>query len=181
MNEEPLGRGSHRGIDTQATEIKTDRSDDGMEAIIRAVAVKHGIALGYNDPILVLQTINGLLLDEFARKQDVLIHEFHVNMEATADLWGKNMESKASEILGSMENSHRHLIGELIEQQIENIAGEIAYKSGEIAIEQQLKASKHLRSLNSQLKTMRSMLYVNFAASIMALISAIVILWLSIK
>ncbi len=83
--------------------------------------------------------------------------------------------------LGSMENSQRHLIGELIEQQIENHAREIADESGDIDMEQQLRASKHLRSLNSQLKTMRSMLYVNFAASIMALISAIVMLWLFIK
>jgi hypothetical protein len=80
-----------------------------------------------------------------------------------------------------MENSHRYLINELIEMQINNIAMAIADKSGEIAMEQQRRTSKHLRSLNSQLKTMRSMLYVNFAASIMALISAIVMLWLFIK
>ncbi|MEQ1544580.1 hypothetical protein [Methyloglobulus sp.] len=181
MSKGLLSRGIDRSPANQATKVKTDRSDDGMEAIIRAVAVKHGIALGNNDPILVLQTINGLLMDEFASKQEVLIHEFHVNLEAAADLWSKNMESKAKAILGSMENSHRHLVGELIEQQIENLVMEIADKSGNIAMEQQLRASKNLRSLNSQLKTMRSMLYVNFAASIMALVSAIVMLWLFIK
>jgi hypothetical protein len=181
MSEGLLSRDIDSSLANQATKVKTDRSDDGMEAIIRAVAVKHGIALGNNDPILVLQTINGLLMDEFAHKQEVLIHKFHVNLEATADLWGKNMESKAGEILGSMENSHRDLIGELIEQQVENLAREVADKSSEIAMEQQRRTSKHLRSLNSQIKTMRPMLYVNFAASIMALISAIVMLWLSIK
>ena len=56
-------------------------------------------------------------MDEFVRKQELLIHEFHVNLEAAADLWSKNMESKAKDIIGRMENSHRHLIGELIEQQ----------------------------------------------------------------
>jgi len=181
MSEGLLSRDIESSLANQATRVNTDRSDDRMEAIIRAVAVKHGIALGNNDPILVLQTINGLLMDEFARKQEVLIHEFHISLEATADLWSKNMESKASEILGSMENSHRHLIGKLIEQQIQNLVREIADKSGNIALEQQLRASKNLRSLNSQLKTMKSMLYVNFAASIMALVSAIVMLWLFIK
>jgi hypothetical protein len=39
----------------------------------------------------------------------------------------------------------------------------------------------NLKSLNSQLKTMRLMLYVNFAASIIALISTILVLWLFIK
>jgi Transcriptional activator TraM len=181
MSDGSLGRGIDSSLANQTTEVKIDRSSDSTEAIIRAVAVKHGIALGNNDPILVLQTINGLLMDEFACKQEVLIHEFHVNLEAVADLWSKNMESKASEILGNMENSHRHLINELIEMQINNIAMAIADKSGEIAMEQQRRTSKHLRSLNSQLKTMRSMLYVNFAASIMSLVSAIVMLWLTVK
>lgn len=181
MNEGALGRGFESGLANQATEENTGQSDDGMEAIIRAVATKHGIALGKNDPILVLDTINGLLMQKLASKQKALIDEFHVKLEAAADLWNTNMEIKAKEILGSMENSHRHLIGELIEQQIENLAREMADKSGDITMEQQHRASKHLKSLNSQLQTMRSMLYVNFAASIMALVSAIVMLWLSIK
>ena len=91
MSEGSLGRGIDSSLANQATKVKTDQSDDGREAIIRAVAVKHGIALGNNDPILVLQTINGLLMDEFARKQEVLIRESHINLEAAADLWSKNV------------------------------------------------------------------------------------------
>jgi hypothetical protein len=169
------------GLVNQATEAKADRSDNSMEAIIRVVAVKHGIALGRNDPILVLHTINGLLMEEFARKQELLIHEFHVNLEETADLWNKNMESITSEILGSMENSHRHLISELIEKHINNIDMVIADKSSDITLAQQKRTSNNLKSLNNQLKTMRLMLYVNFAASIMVLISAILMLWLFIN
>lgn len=181
MSEGALGRDIDSCLANQVTEENTDRSDDGMEAIIHAVAVKHGIALGENDPILVLDTINDLLMKKFAGKQAELLREFQVKLEAAADLWGKNMENKAKDILGSMENSHRHLIDELIEQQVENLAREIADKRGDIAMEQQQRTSKHLRSLNSQLKTMRSMLYVNFVALIMALISAIIMLWLLFK
>lgn len=181
MSDGSLGQGFSGDLINQVTEANTDWTGNSMEAIIRTVAVKHGIVLGNNDPILVLQTINGLLMVEFAGKQTILLHEFHANLEAAADLWSKNMESKASEILGKMENSHRHLINELIEMQINNIGLAIADKSDEIAMDQQHRASKHLRTLNSQLKTIRSMLYVNFAASIMALISAIVMLWLSVK
>lgn len=99
-----------------------------------------------------------------------------VNLEETADLWNKNMEIKANEILGGMENSHRHLINELNEKHIDNIALTIADKSAGITLEQQKISLANLKSLNSQLKTMRVMLYINFAASIMALVSAILAL-----
>jgi Transcriptional activator TraM len=165
----------------QVTEEKTDWSDDGMDAIIRTVAVKHGIALGKNDPILVLDTMNGLLINQFAKRQDVLIKEFHTKLETAADLWNKNMENKAKEMLCSMETSHRHLIGELIERHIEALAREIADKSGDISIGHQKKAVTHLRGLTNQIKVMRFMLNVNFAASILALMSGIVMLCLLYK
>ncbi|MEQ1622976.1 MAG: hypothetical protein ABL919_16395 [Methylococcales bacterium] len=181
MSEGERGRDIDGDLANHITAENSECSDDNMEAIIRAVAVKHGIALGKNDPILVLDTINDLLIKKFARKQEVLIDEFHVKLEISADLWSKNMESKAKEILGVMENSHRLFVDELIEKQITNLVREIADKSSDITMEQQHRTSKYLRSLNCQLKTMRSMLYVNFAASIMALVSAILMLGFFIK
>jgi len=181
MSDEPQDRDIISGLDNQATEAKAYQSGNSTEAIIRTVAVKHGIALSRNDPILVLHTINGLLMDEFSSKQEVLINQFKANLEETADLWSKNMEIKANEILGGMENSHRHLINELIEKHIDNIALAIANKSDGIAMVQQKRSLSNLKSLNSQLKTMKLMLYVNFAASIMALVSAILVFWLFIK
>jgi Transcriptional activator TraM len=175
-----LDMGIDSDLDNRSNGLKMDGTCISKEAIIRAVAVKHGIALGKNDPILVLETVNGLLMEEFGRKQDVLIEEFHIKLEAAADLWSENMASEASEMLVNMENSHLQLINELVETQVKDIAIAIADNSGEITLTQQQRAAKHLRSLNSQLKTLRSMLYVNFAASIMALISAIVMLLLSI-
>jgi hypothetical protein len=152
-----------------------------IEAIIRAVAVKHGIALGRNDPILILHTVNGLLLEEFSKQQEGLIDQFRGNLESAANHWSKNMEVKADEILNHMGNNHQQLINELIEKHINDIAIAIADKSGEIAVAHQKRTVNNLKSLNSQLKTMRLMLHVNFAASIMALVSAILMLWLLIK
>ena len=182
MSSETLNRDIiESSLANQVTEEITDPSEDGREAIIRAVAVKHGIALGKNDPILVLDTVNGLLMNKFAKRQDVLIHEFQIKLEAAADLWNKNMENKAKEMLFSMETNHRHLIGELIEQHIETLAREIADKSGDIAIGHQKKTVTQLRVLTNQIKVIRLMLTMNFAVSILALVSAMVILWLFSK
>lgn len=177
MTDEAQDQVINWALDNQAAEAKTYQSGNSTEAIIRTVAVKHGIALGRNDPILILHTINSLLMDEFARKQEALIDQFKVNLEATADVWSKNMETKANQILGGMENSHRHLISELIEKHIDHIALAIVDKSGTIAMAQQKKSLSNLKALNSQLKTMKLMHYVNFSASIMSLIAASLVLY----
>lgn len=165
----------------KAPETDPAETNKKIEAIIHAVAVKHGIALGRNDPILILHTVNGLLLEEFAKQQEGLIDQFRENLESAANHWSKNMEVKADEILSNMGNSHRQLINDLIEKHINDIAIAIADKSGEIALAHQKRTLNYIKSLNSQLKTMKSMFYVNFAASIMALVSAILMLWLLIK
>ena len=74
MSDNSQDQVTNSGLDNQAAETKTYQSGNSTEAIIRTVAVKHGIALGRNDPILVLHTINGLLMDEFASKQEALIN-----------------------------------------------------------------------------------------------------------
>lgn len=168
-------------MENKAPQTDPDDTNKKIEAIIRAVAVKHGIAIGRNDPILVLHTVNGLLLEEFAKQQEGLIDQFRENLESAANHWSKNMEVKADELLSNMGNSHRELINELIKKQINDIAIAIAHKSGDISVAQQKRTVNNLKSLNSQLKTMKSMLYVNFAASIMALMSAIIMLWLFIR
>lgn len=156
-------------------------ANNKIEAIIRAVAIKHGIALGRNDPILILHTVNGLLLEEFSKQQEGLIDQFRENFESAANHWSKNMEVKADAILNHMGNSHRQLINELIEKHINDIAIAIADKSGDIAVAHQKRTVNNFKLLNSQLKMMKSMLYINFAASIMALVSATLMLWLLIK
>lgn len=168
-------------MENKVPQIDPDDTNKKIEAIIRAVAVKHGIAIGRNDPILVLHTVNGLLLEELAKQQEGLIDQFRENLESAANHWSKNIEVKADDILSNMGNNHRQLINELIETQIDNMALAIAHKSGDIAVAHQKRTVNNFKSLNSQIKSMRSMLYFNFAASIMALVSAILMLWLLIK
>lgn len=162
---------------------KTDTAVNNIkiEAIIRAVAVKHGIALGRNDPILILHTVNSMLLEEFAKQQEGLIDQFRENLESAANYWSKNIEVKADEILNHMGNNHRQLINVLIEKHINDIAIASTDKSGDIAVAHQKRTVNNFKSLNIQIKSMRLMLYVNCAASIMALVSAILMLWLFIK
>lgn len=159
---------------------ETDTADSikKIEAIIRAVAVKHGIALGRDDPILILHTLNELLISEFAKKQEELIQQFQICLEADADQSSKNADKKAAEILMMMKNSHSQLMTEFIENQIPVIASSILNKFNDATEPQQRRTSQHIKSINGQLKLMKRLVYLNIASSIMFLVIGVSIFFL---
>ena len=63
-------------------------SDDKIEELIREIAVKHGIAVGRDDPILILQTINTRLMQDSQAAQQEILDRFKEELEAIAHRWG---------------------------------------------------------------------------------------------
>jgi hypothetical protein len=58
-----------------------------MDDVIAEVAARHGIAIGRDDPILVLHTINARLLQQSAAAQQALLDAFSRELEASASRW----------------------------------------------------------------------------------------------
>ncbi len=54
---------------------------DKIEDIIKEIAVKHGIAVGRDDPILILQTINERLMQDSAAAQQEILDRFKEELE----------------------------------------------------------------------------------------------------
>ena len=73
--------------------------DDDIDAAIRDIASRHGIAVGRDDPILVLLTINKRLQDDSAQAQQVMLGGYKEELEAIAQRWGHDAKEKAERIL----------------------------------------------------------------------------------
>lgn len=74
---------------------------DKIEAIIKEIAAKHGIAVGRDDPILILQTINERLMQDSAAAQQETLDRFKEELEAIAHRWGEDAKSKAERTLNA--------------------------------------------------------------------------------
>ena len=74
---------------------------DKIEETIKDIAVKHGIALGRDDPILILQTINERLMQDSAAAQRDILDRFKEEMEAIAYRWGEDARTKAERTLNA--------------------------------------------------------------------------------
>ncbi len=74
---------------------------DPIEAIIQDIAVKHGVAVGRDDPILILQTLHERLLRDAAAAQQDRLDGFKEELEAIAHRWGENARDKAQRTLNA--------------------------------------------------------------------------------
>lgn len=72
---------------------------DIVEDLIGEVARKHGIAIGRDDPILVLHTMNDRLVRESAAAQQFLLDAFKQELELLASRWSMEATDRADHIL----------------------------------------------------------------------------------
>jgi len=52
---------------------------DNVDELIKEIAVKHGIAVSRDDPILILQTINNRLMQDSEKAQQAMLDQFRKN------------------------------------------------------------------------------------------------------
>lgn len=72
---------------------------DKYDESIQDIAVKHGIVLGRDDPILILQTMNERLIEETRQAQATMLVEFREEMEYISSQWKDDAKEKAEKIL----------------------------------------------------------------------------------
>lgn len=74
---------------------------DKIEETIKEIAAKHGIAVGRNDPILVLQTINERLMQDSATAQQDILDRFKEELESITHRWGDDAKNRAERMLNA--------------------------------------------------------------------------------
>ena len=87
-----------------------------MEDLVAEVAAKHGVAIGRDDPILVLQTVNDRLLRESAAAQQALLDAYKQELEAQASRWSANATERADRVLHAALSGCKDMIATQVEE-----------------------------------------------------------------
>lgn len=90
--------------------------DAAMEDLVAEVAAKHGVAIGRDDPILVLHTINDRLLRESAAAQQALLDAYKHELEAQASRWSANVTERADRVLHAALSGCKDMIATQVEE-----------------------------------------------------------------
>jgi glutathione S-transferase len=137
-----------------------------VEDLIGEVARKHGIALGADDPILVLHTMNDRLARESAAAQQILLEAFKEELEALAARWGSEATDRAERILqAALAGSQQTIASVLHEEAIATGARVRAEVEGVLA------------GLASRLQDARRIALLNLAAACITLAAAGIVVW----
>jgi hypothetical protein len=76
-----------------------DDADDSLDSLIGDIAVKHGVAVSRDDPLLILQTIFRHFMEQGAKAQEATLESFKEEMEGVSLRWGVDAKGKADRVL----------------------------------------------------------------------------------
>jgi Transcriptional activator TraM len=142
---------------------------DGVEDLIGEVARNHGIAIGHDDPILVLHTMNNRLMRESAAAQQAHLDAFKEELEALASRWGIEATDRADRVLqAAMAGTQKAIASAMREEATATTA------SVRIEIENALSL------VAGRLQDARRIAVLNLAAACITLAAAGMVVWATI-
>ncbi|WP_367903525.1 conjugal transfer protein TraM (plasmid) [Xanthomonas oryzae pv. oryzicola] len=144
-------------------------SDDKIEELIREIAVKHGIAVGRDDPILILQTINTRLMQDSQAAQQEILDRFKEELEAIAHRWGDDAKGKAERTLNAALAASKEAMAKGMQD---------GGKAAAEAVRRELEAVA--AQLAAPIREARRVSYMNIVAAGMAVFAAALTLWASL-
>ncbi|VEB36699.1 traM protein [Legionella sainthelensi] len=89
---------------------------DKLDKIVQDIAVKHGVLLGKDDPILMLQTMNEQLIEENRKAQQDLLIQFKEEMEFISSQWKNDAKEKAEKILNTALVNSKEAMTKLLQE-----------------------------------------------------------------
>ncbi len=134
---------------------------DQFESLINEVAIKHGVVLGRNDPILILQTMNAKLMEYNAKTQQLMLHQYKEDLEGIALRWGNETKEKSERILNASLAAAKETMANVLEE---------SARSTSLSIENNIE--KLLSHAGGALRRTERIAMINLAASALTLMAA---------
>jgi len=144
-------------------------ADDKIEEVIKEIAAKHGIAVGRDDPILILQTINEKLMQDSAAAQQAILNTFKEELEDIAHRWGDDAKNKAERTLNAALLASREEMMKVM-QEGAKVAAETVRREVEAGISK----------ITAPIRESKRVAFMNMVASIMTVFAAGLALWASL-
>jgi Transcriptional activator TraM len=135
-----------------------NQNGDPILQIIEDVAVKHGLALDRDDPVLVIYTINQHLMQSSACIQQAMLEQCRKDMEANMGLWKARLGRQGDEAIRMTLDATREVIISAVRMETEAA----------------------LKALTADLQKHQRSTSLNIFASVLALAASAIVLWVAL-
>ncbi|MDD2660671.1 MAG: conjugal transfer protein TraM [Methylococcales bacterium] len=139
-----------------------------IEDLTKEIAVKHGIAVSRNDPIMILHTINERLIKDGIEAQETSLKKLKEDLEVIYQRWDSEANEKAELILNSSLDASKTQIIETLHDETEKILVSINE-----SVQNHLK--NYIDQLNINSTDSRRAAVINLVASCITILSVIII------
>ncbi|MGL5336829.1 MAG: hypothetical protein ACRC9R_11950 [Enterovibrio sp.] len=143
--------------------------NDKLSEIAKEIALKHGITVGRDDPIMILHTLNELLIQENAAAQKAHFDAFKSELQEIAHLWSDDAKNKAERTLNAALIAGKESIAAAAEENAKAVS---------LAVKREIEASLTLQ-LQSAISQARRLSLINLVAAVMTVFAASIVLWLA--
>lgn len=140
--------------------------DDEINSLISEIAKTHGIAVGRDDPIMVLQTINKRLLQDGEKAQQELLNKFKEELEALAQRWSEDAKNKAERIVNASLTASKEAMDSMMTQ--------AALETTKIV---KAEIDTSLNRVTGHIRDARRIAYLNIVAASLTILTAAVVVW----
>lgn len=89
-----------------------------FDAVIQEIAIKHGVVLSKDDPILILQTMNDRLIEESRKAQAVMLAQFREEIEHISSQWRADAKDKAEKMLNISLTANKKMMTNLLKESV---------------------------------------------------------------
>lgn len=137
-----------------------------FDDLIREIATKHGIVVGRDDPILVLQTINLKLMQDSAKAQQVQLDQYKEELEGLSKRWGNDATDKAERILNASLTASKDTMESAMQE---------GAKRAATALVEEVNALLGAAAIRAG--DARKLAWLNVFASFVTLCAAAIVLW----
>ncbi len=137
-----------------------------VDELIQEIALKHGITVSRDDPILILQTINKRLMEDSAKAQQEMLDHYKEEIEVLAKRWGDDAKTKAEKVLNAALTASR----ETMARTAQEVASTVKQ-----AVAQEVEAS--FMKIRGPVRDTRRLVILNVIAASITLAAAFVALW----
>lgn len=145
-------------------------SDERIDQLIAEIAARHGLAVSRDDPIIVLQTINSVLLHDSARIQQAQLDQFKQEMEALTLRWENDANGKAERILNAALAAGKNAMWSVMQD-----------GAGAASISIRAEIDTGLNQIHALIVRARRIALIGMAASCITLLAAAIVLWVIVN
>jgi hypothetical protein len=144
--------------------------NEEIDELIKEIAVKHGIAVGRDDPIIILQTINNRLMLDSQKAQQEMLDQFKSELEAMSLRWSIDAKEKAERILNASLAASKDAIGQVMLEEAKVTATSVRAEIDDA-----------LSHVTINIRDARRISIFNVIASCITMLAAAVALWVILR